>query len=114
MFPHPESGDVDKCASRPGGGLFTDLEQYVGVGFDAADAVTVTQDISDGGILKWTESSLDMARKAGVGGAGASLQQKQLVMASYLFECVYDLLIGDQGVSTNPGFESVIRYYGES
>ena len=35
-------------------------------------------------------------------------------LAAYLFELVYDLMIGDDAVSTNPGFESVIRFYGRS
>ena len=116
MFPHPESTDAGRCDARPGGGLFTDLEMHAAVAFDCHDAATtsrLTKDISEGGVLFWTDSDIAIARQTNVGGVGASLQRKQLELAAYLFEFTYDLLIGDDSVSTNPGFEAVIRYYGK-
>ena len=116
MFPHPDSTDADRCDARPGGGLFTDLEMHAAVAFDCHDAATtsrLTKDISEGGVLFWTDSDIAIARQTNVGGVGASLQRKQLELAAYLFEFTYDLLIGDDSVSTNPGFEAVIRYYGK-
>ena len=45
---------------------------------------------------------------------GATLAEKKLEMAAYLFELVYDLMIADRdNVSGNPGFEALIGYYGE-
>ena len=114
LFPYAECEDADHCDARPGGGLFTDLKMFVGVGFASVEAEALTKDVSEGGILKWTQSSIEVARKAGVGGQGAPLERKQLELAAYLFELVYDLMIGDDAVSTNPGFESVIRFYGRS
>ena len=114
LFPYAECEDADHCDARPGGGLFTDLKMFVGVGFASVEAEALTKDVSEGGILKWTQSSIEVAHKAGVGGQGAPLERKQLELAAYLFELVYDLMIGDDAVSTNPGFESVIRFYGRS
>ena len=56
--------------------------------FARVDAESLTKDISEGGILKWTKSSIEVARKAEVGGQGAPLQHKQLELAAYLFELV--------------------------
>ena len=111
QYPHPESPDARKDTRA---GHFTDLRQYIGIGFNRDDAELLTVDRSEGGILEWQANIIDMVSKSGLGRRGATLAEKKLEMAAYLFEFVYDLMIADRdNVSGNPGFEALIGYYGE-
>jgi hypothetical protein len=90
------------------------LRQYIGIGFNRDDAELLTVDRSEGGILEWQANIIDMVSKSGLGRRGATLAEKKLEMAAYLFEFVYDLMIADRdNVSSNPGFEALTGYYGE-
>jgi len=90
------------------------LRQYVGIGFNRQDAELLTLDRAQGGVLDWPANIIDMVNKSGLGPRGATLAEKKLEMAAYLFELVYDLMIADRdNVSGNPGFEALIGYYGE-
>ena len=78
------------------------------------DAELLTLDRAQGGVLEWPANIIDMVNKSGLGPRGATLAEKKLEMAAYLFELVYDLMIADRdNVSGNPGFEALIGYYGE-
>jgi hypothetical protein len=111
QYPHPESPDARKDTRA---GHFTDLRQYIGIGFNRDDAELLTVDRSEGGILEWQANIIDMVSKSGLGRRGATLAEKKLEMAAYLFEFVYDLMIADRdNVSSNPGFEALTGYYGE-
>ena len=71
-------------------------------------------DRADGGLLDWPANIIDIVNKSGIGPRDATLAQKKLEMAAYLFELVYDLMISDRdNVSGNPGFEALIGSYGE-
>jgi hypothetical protein len=111
QYPHPQSPDAHKDTRA---GLFTDLRQYVGIAFDRQDAHLLSLDRADGGLLDWPANIIDIVNKSGIGPRDATLAQKKLEMAAYLFELVYDLMISDRdNVSGNPGFEALIGYYGE-
>lgn len=111
QYPHPQSPDAQKETRA---GVFTDLRQYVGIGFNRQDAELLTLDRAQGGVLEWPANIIDMVNKSGLGPRGATLAEKKLEMAAYLFELVYDLMIADRdNVSGNPGFEALIGYYGE-
>ena len=58
---------------------------------DDPDAVKLlTTDISKGGILRWSQQGLELARKCPHGG---TLVEKQLDIVSYMFEVMTDIMI---------------------
>ena len=78
----------------------------MGCAFDQTDQAAVkllTTDISEGGILRWSQQGLDLARKCP---HGDTLQEKQLHIASYMFEVMDDIMIEPKhNVSDSASFE---------
>ena len=95
-------------------GWWEELELVVLLGFDLKNAAA-TKALCDTsttqGLLCW--SAFDLTRIGGVNFRGAStLEEKQLHMAGYLFELVFDLMIArDDNVSKNPGFETPLGIF---
>ncbi len=64
------------------------------------------------GVLVWSKTALDHLSDVNFPGC-ASLTDKRRVMASYLFELVYELCIApDHNVSQSPGFETPLGVFG--
>jgi hypothetical protein len=88
---------------------FEQLEQIVCVGFEYSKEDTVAalcSDYTQGGVLSWSPEKLASIEKASFSGA-KTLREKQLRMAGYAFELLYDLMISPSAnASQNPGFES--------
>ena len=89
-------------------GTFESLEFNVGMGFDRSNVTAVESlcnTTTDSSIFFWSDAVIAKVRAAKF--RGASLQDKQLRMISYLLELVYDLMIApDDNVSEKPGFET--------
>ena len=90
-------------------GKFQQLEQKCGLAFrrgDVAEIVTTTGFI----ILDWDPDVMEMLQKRV--NAQRSLEEVQLDMASYQFEFVYQLCIGEaNNVSESPCFEALAHTY---
>ena len=102
-------------------GFFGDLSMRVGIGWLRSNVASVDALCSQNpawelegrggsgggeaslGILHWPKSAITGINKLKMN--GASFKEKQLRMAGYLFELVYDLLISPRdNVSESPGF----------
>ena len=90
-------------------GWFSDLSQFVGLGFSRTDHTAVAALCAPaGGVLCWSNGAMDRTNKAKFAGCKA-LQEKQLHMVGYLFELFYDLMLSpDINVSRSPGFETCL------
>ena len=91
MYPdretHNSTGAAQVC------GFHQDLKPYLGCAFDKEDKQAVkllTTDISDGGILRWSQQGMELACKCP---HGDTLVEKQLHIVSYMFEVMADIMI---------------------
>ena len=110
-----ESSEVTTGMARRG--YFGHLGLFVGIGFLRSDFEAVKVICSDDptvGLLNWPKGALE--RIGAVKFAGCStLEEKQLHMAGYLFELVYDLMISPtDNVSRSPGFETPLGIFGNT
>ena len=83
-------------------GYFDELRFYCLIGF-LKDNIDALVDTSGEGIFEWPQYILDWMKERNFANTE---EEKRLMMVSYLFEFVYDLMLapGDN-VSLNPGFE---------
>ena len=84
---HNSTGAAQVC------GFHQDLKPYLGCAFDKEDRRAVkmlTTDISEGGILRWSQQGLALASKCP---HGDTLVEKQLHIVSYMFEVMADIMI---------------------
>ena len=93
-------------------GYHEDLDVYVVIGYDQADAdacaalCSPASTASTTGIFQWPASSLERIGKATVRGA-TTLKLKQLRAVGYMLELGFELMLSpDDDVSESPGFES--------
>jgi hypothetical protein len=95
-------------------GYFDQLDLYYGLAFDRNGSI---DDLFSCGspfsLLKWTDDCKKKIKNWNLMGVGKDdVQERQLHMASYLFEFAYDLCISpNDNVSLAPGFESIIGYH---
>jgi hypothetical protein len=94
-------------------GYFDQLDLYYGLAFNregnTSDLLTSNSPYS---ILNWPTTCIEKLKKWNLRGVGIDdIQERQLHMASYLFELGYDLCLSPRdNVSLAPGFESIIGY----
>ena len=90
-------------------GYHEDLDVYVVIGYDQADAsacAALCSPASTTGIFQWPTSSLECIGKATVRGA-TTLKLKQLHAVGFMLELGFELMLSpDDDVSESPGFES--------
>ena len=104
MYPdrdtHKSTGGAKVC------GFHQDLEPWLGCAFDKTDPAAVkllTTDVNEGGILRWSQQGLDLARKCP---HGNTLEEKQLHIVSYMFEVMADIMIEPKhNMSDSASFE---------
>jgi hypothetical protein len=94
-------------------GWFSDLSQFVGLGFSRANHAAVTALCAPvDGVLCWSKDAMNKTAKAKFAGC-KTLQEKQLHMVGYLFELFYDLMLSSEiNVSRSPGFEMCLGVFG--
>ena len=91
-------------------GYFKNLLLCSALAFER-DNVTHLVDTSVDGIFEWDVTTMNAINKWNVTG---TTKEKQLILVSYLFELVYDLMIAPgNNVSVNGGFESCHGYVTE-
>lgn len=91
----PNLGGVD--------GYFENLDMYCALAFDRKDDLSpFCPNEDDDSLFVWSRDTLKELNKR-----SRPLKEKQLDMLAYLWEIVYDLLLGaDDNVSESPGFET--------
>ena len=89
-------------------GNFEQLEQFIGVGFKKELMEYIVN------WFNWSEYEVEqLGLLAGVGGMD-SIEEKKYRHLCYLFENAYALSLNqDNNISTNPGFEWQLGYYGK-
>ena len=90
--------------------FFHQLQVFVALAFDRTSTSHLV-DTSNLGVFEWDDVTMDHIKKWRVNG---TVVDKQLIMVSYLFELVYDMMISPaDNVSLNGGFESCHGVFGE-
>mmetsp|Transcript_4907 Transcript_4907/g.10382 ORF Transcript_4907/g.10382 Transcript_4907/m.10382 type:complete len:96 (-) Transcript_4907:14-301(-) len=77
---------------------------YCGMGFDRSDDLSAfcPKEADSAAVFVWSKDTIKELNKR-----TRPLKEKQLDMVAYLWELVYDLLLGNtNNVSDSPGFES--------
>ena len=96
-------------------GFFEKLSPVCAIGWspDDEDSILWMTQV-DGGGFHWNRNCVrQLERKATR--TNTTLKAQQLEMLGYLFELVYDLAISPvHNVSSNPGFESILGYFGKN
>ena len=105
------STDSERIKSKAEKGVFENLVQYVGVGFDPTnDSVmnTISEDASNGGIFSFDVVDKENIAKLNFRGH-LTTKERARELVSYLLELVYDLAISPRdNVSKSLGFESIL------
>jgi hypothetical protein len=94
-------------------GFFDQLDLYYGLAFTRNGNISdLSTSKSPYSLLNWPSDCIKKLKKWNLRGVGSDdIQEKQLHMASYLFELGYDLCLSPcDNVSQAPGFESIIGY----
>jgi hypothetical protein len=94
-------------------GFFDQLDLYYGLAFDRKGSIgDLLTNKSPYSLLNWPTEYIERLKKWNLRGVGSDdIKEKQLHMASYLFELGYDLCLSPcDNVSQAPGFESIIGY----
>ena len=103
-YPHKDC--LNKNQYRKG--TFQDnLRQYVGVGFSRSKAREIVS------LFDWTDKDKKELSHLSAAGGRTHLQDKQYRHLCYHFELIYGLEIKyEDNISSNPGCEWQLRYYG--
>jgi len=86
QFPHQENPNIRPKQRK---GFFHQLQVFVALAFDRSNTSHLI-DTSKLGIFEWDDETMDHIKKWKVTGR---VIDKQLIMVSYLFELVYDMMI---------------------
>ena len=104
MFPSKFS-TVDTNATRVA--YMEDVKFLVGNAFSPDKVELLVTDFSKGGIFHWSESSIKVAQSIHL---GATLQDKQVILVTYMLEVLDGLMIDPTfNVSESPGMDVFMR-----
>ena len=95
----------DSLADFNSSGKRSHLQQYCGLAFERGNTSQLT---SKDGVFIWDDVTMKELEKIK---GNDSIENVQLNMLAYLFEFVYDLCIGSDGVSESAGFERIAHTY---
>ena len=99
-----------RVKSKAKKGIFEDLRQYVGCGFNPQDESildTLTRDEGDGGVFLFDDTDKENINKVHFRGLN-TYREKGVEMVAYLLELAYDLAIAPRdNISSSPGFETI-------
>lgn len=99
-----------RVKSKAKKGIFEDLRQYVGCGFNPQDESildTLTRDEGDGGVFLFDDTDKENINKVHFRGLN-TFREKDVEMVAYLLELAYDLAIAPRdNISSSPGFETI-------
>ena len=88
--------------------MFQKLEQLIGIGLDRSKMNEIV------GLFGWNEEKVFELDKLTVVSTRDTMTDKKYRHICYLCESVYALSVrGDMNISTNPGFEWQLRFYGK-
>ena len=109
MFPS-KSTTVDTRVTRVG--HMEDVKFLVGNAFDRNSVKWLVTDFSDGGIFHWSDAAMKVAQSIHL---GANIQDKQVIMVTYMLEALDGLMIDPKyNVSESPGMDIFMRGNGGS
>jgi hypothetical protein len=109
MFPS-KSTTVDTRVTRVG--HMEDVKFLVGNAFDRNSVKWLVTDFSDGGIFHWSDAAMKVAQSIHL---GANIQDKQVIMVTYMLEALDGLMIDPKyNVSESPGMDIFMRGSGGS
>jgi len=86
QFPHKDNPNIRTKQRK---GFFHQLQVFVALAFDRTSTSHLV-DTSNLGVFEWDDVTMDHIKKWKVHG---TVLDKQLIMVSYLFELVYDMMI---------------------
>jgi len=105
---HPNTAEVNKPPFKSRKGNFLQLDQMVAVGFNRDKAKCVVS------LFNWSDSENKQLNKLTIPAIRNTLENRQYKHVCYLIESVYALAIAPtENLSSNPGCEWQLKYYGE-
>ena len=86
-------------------GYFETLKQFIAVAVRKEKTRLLCTETAHGGILEWPPFAVDLSKKI----SSATPEAKRAELASYMFECVYGLMLAPQdNMSQSMGFEPLL------
>ena len=102
---YPRRGYVNPTYATKTRGYFETLKQFIAVAFRKEKTRLLCTDTAHGGILEWLPFAVDLSKKM----SSATPEAKRAELASYMFECVYGLMLAPQdNMSQSMGFEPIL------
>ena len=108
LFPHDkcETENLPKTSKQKG--VFQQLGQLIGIGFDRRKMKEIVS------LFEWGDEEIYELQKLKGINARDTMDDKKYRHICYLTESVYALAISEsKNISSNPGFEWQLRYYGK-
>ena len=102
---YPHRGYVNPTYATKTRGYFETLKKFIAVAFRKEKTRLLCTDTAHGGILEWPPFAVDLSKKM----SSAMPEAKRAELASYMFGCVYGLMLVPQdNMSQSMGFEPLL------